>query len=129
MFSCLSPERRVRPDYPLRAIRAMADLALRRLSRRFAAMYAVTGRLSIPPEKLLRAQVLQMRYSVRRERLLMEEICASSTAIKRRRKLRAQSCELADGGVNVQQTDGIVPIVRIVFIIGIFGSLLNSECP
>jgi len=58
----------------LRAIRAMADLVLWKLSKRFDAMYATTGRPSIPPEKLLRAQLLQMLYSVRSERLLMEEI-------------------------------------------------------
>jgi transposase len=74
MFSYLSPEQRVRADHPLRAIRAMADLALWKLSKRFDAMYAKAGRPSIPPEKLLRAQLLQMLYSVRSERLLMEEI-------------------------------------------------------
>jgi transposase len=74
MFSYLSPEQRVRPDHPLRAIRAMTDLVLGKLSKRFDAMYATTGRPSIPPEKLLRAQLLQMLYSVRSERLLMEEI-------------------------------------------------------
>ena len=74
MFSYLSPEQRVRPDHPLRAIRAMADLALGNMSERLDAMYAKTGRPSIPPEKLLRAQLLQMLYSVRSERLLMEEI-------------------------------------------------------
>ena len=74
MFSYLSPEQRVRPDHPLRAIRAMADLALWSMSDRFDAMYATTGRPSIPPEKLLRAQLIQMLYSVRSERLLMEEI-------------------------------------------------------
>jgi transposase len=74
MFSYLSPEQRVRKDHPLRAIRAMADRALANLSERFDAMYATTGRPSIPPEKLLRAQLIQMLYSVRSERLLMEEI-------------------------------------------------------
>lgn len=74
MFSYLSPEHRVRKDHPLRAIRAMADRALGNLSERFDAMYATTGRPSIPPEKLLRAQLIQMLYSVRSERLLMEEI-------------------------------------------------------
>ena len=74
IFSYLSPEQRVRPDHPLRAIRAMADLALWSMSERFDAMYAKTGRPSIPPEKLLRAQLIQMLYSVRSERLLMEEI-------------------------------------------------------
>jgi len=74
MFSYLSPEQRVRPDHPLRAIRAMSDLALWSMSSRFDAMYSQTGRPSIPPEKLLRAQLLQMLYSIRSERLLMEEI-------------------------------------------------------
>src|SRR6266702_3698129 len=74
MFSYLSPETRVRKDHPLRAIRVMVDEVLTRLSPRFDAMYAAGGRPSIPPEKLLRAQLLQMLYSVRSERLLMEEI-------------------------------------------------------
>ena len=74
MFSYLSPEQRVRKDHPLRAIRAMADQALSNMSERFDAMYAQTGRPSIAPEKLLRAQLIQMLYSVRSERLLMEEI-------------------------------------------------------
>ena len=74
MFSYLSPETRVRKDHPLRAIRAMVDEVLTQLSRRFDAMYAACGRPSIPPEKLLRAQLLQMLYSIRSERLLMEEI-------------------------------------------------------
>src|SRR6202521_834502 len=74
MFSYLSPEARVRNDHPLRAIRTMADQALKKMSPRFEAMYSKTGRPSIPPEKLLRAQLIQMLYSVRSERLLMEEI-------------------------------------------------------
>src|SRR5579872_7310096 len=74
VFSYLSPEERVRKDHPLRAIRAMVDEVLKQLSRRFDAMYAKVGRPSIPPEQLLRAQLLQMLYSIRSERLLMEEI-------------------------------------------------------
>jgi len=74
IFSYLSPEERVRKDHPLRAIRAMVDEVLQQLSRRFDAMYARVGRPSIPPEQLLRAQLLQMLYSIRSERLLMEEI-------------------------------------------------------
>jgi transposase len=74
MFSYLSPEQRVRKDHPLRAVRAMTDEILERMSPLFDAMYASGGRPSIPPEKLLRAQLLQMLYSVRSERLLMEEI-------------------------------------------------------
>jgi transposase len=74
MFSYLSPEARVRKDHPLRAIRAMVDEVLTQLSRRFDGMYATVGRPSIAPEKLLRAQLLQMLYSIRSERLLMEEM-------------------------------------------------------
>ena len=74
MFSYLSPEARVRKDHPLRAIRTMVDEVLRALSPQFDRMYASEGRPSIAPEKLLRAQLLQMLYSIRSERLLMEEI-------------------------------------------------------
>ena len=74
MFSYLSPEMRVRKDHPLRAIRAMVDEVLTQLSRRLDTMYARVGRPSIAPEKLLRAQLLQMLYSIRSERLLMEEM-------------------------------------------------------
>jgi len=74
IFSYLSPEARVRKDHPLRAIRVMVDEALAQMSGCFDAMYADVGRPSIAPEKLLRAQLLQMLYSVRSERLLMEEM-------------------------------------------------------
>lgn len=74
LFSYLSPESRVRPDHPLRAIRAMVDAALGDISPALDGLYATTGRPSIPPEQLLRALVLQVLYSVRSERLLMEEL-------------------------------------------------------
>src|SRR6204780_2194303 len=74
MFSYLSPEKRVPKDHPLRVIRTMVDQVLAQLSRRFDGMYASVGRPSIAPEKLLRAQLLQMLYTIRSERLLMEEI-------------------------------------------------------
>ena len=74
IFSYLSPEQRVRKDHPLRGIRTMVDEVLTQLSRRFDAMYARVGRPSIAPEKLLRAQLLQMLYSIRSQRLLMEEM-------------------------------------------------------
>src|SRR5947209_18116702 len=74
LLSYLSPEERVRQDHPLRAIRVMADEALWNMSEGFEAMYSWTGRPSMAPEKLLRAQLLPMLYSVRSERLLMEEI-------------------------------------------------------
>jgi transposase len=74
MFSYISAERRVPKDHPLRAIRAMADTALRDLDQRFEGMYATLGRPSIPPERLLRALLLQVLYTVRSERLLMEQL-------------------------------------------------------
>jgi transposase len=74
MFSYVAPEQRVPADHPLRAIRAMVDTALGELSPEFARLYPKTGRPSIPPEKLLRALLLQMLYSVRSERQLMEQL-------------------------------------------------------
>jgi transposase len=74
MFSYITPEARVRADHPLRPIRQMTDAALQRLSPRFDRLYSATGRPSIPPEKLLRALLLQLLYSIRSERLLMEEL-------------------------------------------------------
>src|SRR5260221_9166675 len=74
LLSYLSPEQRVPADHPLRAIRATTDEALGRLSPQFEALYARTGRPSIPPEHLLRALLLQVLYSVRSERMLMEQL-------------------------------------------------------
>ena len=74
MFSYISPEERVPADHPLRPIRSMVDKALKGLSPRFAKIYSPTGRPSIPPEKLLRALLLQVLYTVRSERMLMEQL-------------------------------------------------------
>src|SRR5258708_4317088 len=74
MFSYISAERRVPKDHPLRAVRVMVDAALKESSWRFDAVYATSGRPSIPPEKLLRALLLQVLYTVRSERLLMEQL-------------------------------------------------------
>jgi transposase len=74
MFSYVSPEKRVPGDHPIRTIRRMADEALAGLSRRFTRLYAWGGRPSIPPEKLLRALLLQVLYTVRSERQLMEQL-------------------------------------------------------
>ena len=64
----------MRKDHPLRAIRTMVDAGLTELSPQFDAMYSPLGRDSIPPERLLRALLLQVLYTVRSERLLMEEM-------------------------------------------------------
>ena len=74
MFSYVSPEQRVPMDHPLRPIRRMSDEALARLSPLFGRLYSKLGRPSIAPEKLLRALLLQLLYTVRSERLLMEQL-------------------------------------------------------
>src|SRR5262245_20691549 len=74
MFSYISAEKRVPKDHPLRAIRTMVDTVLRELSPTFAKIYSTTGRPSVAPEKLLRALLLQVLYSIRSERLLMEQL-------------------------------------------------------
>jgi transposase len=74
MFSYVSLEARVPPDHPLRAIRTITDRALTRLSARFGTLYVNFGRPSIPPEKLLRALLLQALYTIRSERQLMEQL-------------------------------------------------------
>src|SRR5438132_8114276 len=74
MFSYVSPERRIPANHPRRPVREMTDEVLRQLSRRFDRLYSDIGRPSIPPEKLLRALLLQGLYTVRSERLLMEQL-------------------------------------------------------
>jgi transposase len=74
LFSYVNLEKRVRSDHPLRAIRGLVNEALVALEREFAALYAPVGRPSIPPEKLLRAMLLQAFYSIRSERQLMERL-------------------------------------------------------
>jgi transposase len=74
MFSYISPEQRVPADHPLRPIRKMTDEIFKQLSPRFDQLYARTGRPSIAPERLLRALLLQVLYSVRSERMLMEQL-------------------------------------------------------
>ena len=74
LFTYGSLEERVPADHPLRLIRAMVDEALREMSARFDEIYPEDGRRSIPPERLLRALLLQMLYSIRSERMLMEQL-------------------------------------------------------
>jgi transposase len=74
MFSYLSPEDRVPADHPLRRMRPMVDAALQALSPVFDEMYSTLGRPSIAPEKLLKALLLQILYTIRSERLLMEQL-------------------------------------------------------
>ncbi len=74
LFSDVSCEARVPPGHPLRPIRALVDEALAELSPDFDRLSSPIGRLSIPPEKLLRALLLQAFYSVRSERQLMAQL-------------------------------------------------------
>jgi transposase len=74
MFSYISPEERVPQDHPLRAVRRITDRALERLSPRLGTLYVKFGRPSVPPEKLLRALLLQALYTIRSERQLMEQL-------------------------------------------------------
>jgi transposase len=74
LFSYVDLEARVGKDHPLRTIRCIVNEALAALSGEFSALYARMGRPSIPPEKLLRAMLLQAFYSIRSERQLMERL-------------------------------------------------------
>ena len=74
VFSYISAEQRVPQNHPLRPLRKMVDDVLAGLSPRFTKMYAKRGRPSIAPEKLLRALLLQVLYTIRSERQLMEQL-------------------------------------------------------
>src|SRR4029450_9253499 len=74
MFSYITAGQRVPQDHPLRRVRSMADEALRALSPQFSRLYSKTGCPSIPPERLLRALLLQYFFGIRSERLLMEQL-------------------------------------------------------
>ena len=74
LFSYVDLENRVRNNHPLRAIRKIVNEALSQMEHDFAALYSPIGRPSVPPEKLLRAMLLQAFYSIRSERLLMERL-------------------------------------------------------
>lgn len=73
-FSYVAPEHRVPVDRPLRIIKAVADDVLKTLSPTFTAMYSPMGRPSIPPERLLKAQLLIALYAVRSHRLFCEQL-------------------------------------------------------
>ena len=74
LFTYVSPESRVPAGHPLRTIKAYADTALKELSATFNEMYSRTGRPSIPPERLLKSQLLIALYSVRSDRLFCETL-------------------------------------------------------
>lgn len=74
MWSYVSAEERIPADHPMRAMRTLVDRVLKELSPRFSKLYSDAGRPSIPPERLLRALLVQVLYTIRSERLLMEQL-------------------------------------------------------
>ncbi len=74
VFSYVSPEQRVPKEHPLRPLLRIVNDVLGRMSPLFEKLYSHTGRPSIPPEKLLRALLLQVLYTIRSERMLMEQL-------------------------------------------------------
>jgi transposase len=74
MFSYVAMEDRIPSDHPLRGVRKLVDAVLGRMTKEFDGLYSEVGRPSIAPERLLRALLLQVFYSVRSERLLMEQL-------------------------------------------------------
>jgi transposase len=74
MYSYVTLEQRIAEDHPARQIRVLVDRALARMDAQFDALYSATGRPSIAPERLLRATLLMVLYSIRSERQLMEQI-------------------------------------------------------
>ena len=106
MFFAIDIEDRIRPDHPLRPIKAAVDAILHQISPRFDAAYATRGRPSVPPEVLLRALLLQCLYTVRSERQLVERIVTDLLFRCPGSVLRAQPhpagvrCDGASGGMH-----------------------------
>jgi hypothetical protein len=99
MFSYLSPEERDRKGHPLRTVRTMLDEVLKQLSQRFDTMYARVLRPSIAPERLLRAQLLQMLYSIRSESLLMEEMDYNLVLVDGQKRVRLRYWNFYDAHI------------------------------
>ncbi len=74
MFSYISLEERVPKDHPLRKLKVLVDTVLASMNEEFQAVYSETGRPSIPPERLLKASLLQILFTIRSERLLVQNI-------------------------------------------------------
>ena len=92
MYSYISPEQRVPADHPLRPLRKMTDEIFKQLSPRFDKLYSRVGRPSIAPERLLRALLLQVLYSVRSERAF----CAFAIWVSKKRSLAVPSLRARD---------------------------------
>lgn len=104
MLCLVSLESRVPSDHPLREIKKLADAALRELSPVFDAMYAQTGRPSVPPERLLKSLLLIALHSIRSERQFCEQLettsCSggsSTWTCSRKRSMRARSVATENG--------------------------------
>src|SRR5215831_14059885 len=109
IFSYISPEQRVPKNHPLRPIRILVNDALRALSEEFDKMYSNIGRPSIAPEKLVRALLLQILYTIRSERMLQNK---TRVEIKRQQKgdvtyilCRSEGREEKDRAIREKQED------------------------
>ena len=92
MFSYISLEDRVPASHPLRKLRSLVDVVLGTMSEDFDAVYSRVGRPSVPPERLLKALLLQILFSLRSERLLVESIdCCGSGALAARSSASSSS--------------------------------------
>src|SRR3978361_738039 len=74
MLTLVNPEKRVPANHPVRAVRALSEVALKELSPLFEQMYSEVGRPSIPPERLLKASLFMALYTVRSERMFCEQL-------------------------------------------------------
>ena len=74
LFSYVSIEERIPAEHPIRRVKLLCDQVLRKLSEMFEGMYSELGRPSIPPERLLKSQVLMALYSVRSDRMFCERL-------------------------------------------------------
>lgn len=94
LFSYVSVESRIPANHPLRAVRALLDETLASMSRDFDRVYAEGGRSSVPPERLVRALVLQVLYSIRSGRLIEAKVARK---LLRRvvRQARRPSCSIS----------------------------------
>src|SRR5471032_2872448 len=100
LFSYISPEARVPANHPLRKIRALVRDVLSELNRSLGRLYASEGRLSIPPEQLLSALLLQVFYGIRSERQLLHQLAFRPNAVEHLQQQGAQQLLRRDRGTS-----------------------------
>ena len=112
-FSYVRLETRVPADHPLRAIRELVDAAVAELSRSFNQLYARDGRPSIPPERLLRALLLQAFYTVRSERQLMEQLDYTDDPVWDATVFCKNRDRLLDGDIAAKFMTGVLNLPQV----------------